>query len=118
MRENNTQLEDLDPLQIGSLAATWYGRHIGGYGEKCGKEFERLDSELQECVRAAVDRIDDNSTTGDMEDLAEDLVGHMVRLSQRPERRKRKRKKAKVRMVTMERVRKRMIVTPKKVMRW
>ena len=81
LAENNTQLEDLDPLQIGSLAATWYGRHIGGYGEKCGKEFERLDSELKECVRAAVDRIDDNSTTGDMEDLAEDLVGHMVRLS-------------------------------------
>ena len=81
LAENNTQLEELDPVQIGSLAVTWYGRQVGGYGEKCGKEFERLDSELQECVRAAVDRIDDNSTTGDMEDLAEDLVGHMVRLS-------------------------------------
>ena len=82
LAENNTQLEELDPVQIGSLAVTWYGRQVGGYGEKCGKEFERLDSELQECVRAAVDRIDDNSTTGDMVKITEDLVGQLVAMSE------------------------------------
>ena len=83
LAESGRTLNDLDAIEIGAVSVTWYGRQMGGYGQSCGEAFEKLDVELQDVVKAAVHKIDDNSTTGDMADLAEDLVKEFVRLAGR-----------------------------------
>ena len=83
LAESGRTLNDLDAIEIGAVSVTWYGRQMGGYGQSCGEAFEKLDGELQDVVKAAVHKIDDNSTTKDMADLAEDLVKEFVRLAGR-----------------------------------
>ena len=83
LAESGRHLEDLDAIEIGAVSVTWYGRQIGGYGQSCGEAFEKLDVELQDVVKAAVNKIDDNSTTKDMVSIAEDLVKEFVRLAGR-----------------------------------
>ena len=83
LAESGRTLNDLDAIEIGAVSVTWYGRQMGGYGQSCGEAFEKLDVELQDVVKAAVHKIDDNSTTKDMADLAEDLVKEFVRLAGR-----------------------------------
>ena len=83
LAESGRHLEDLDAVEIGAVSVTWYGRQMGGYGQSCGEAFEKLDVELQDVVKAAVHKIDDNSTTNDMVSIAEDLVKEFVRLAGR-----------------------------------
>lgn len=83
LAESGRTLEDLDAIEIGAVSVTWYGRQMGGYGQSCGEAFEKLDGQLQDVVKAAVHKIDDDSTTKDMADLAEDLVKEFVRLAGR-----------------------------------
>ena len=83
LAESGRHLEDLDAVEIGAVSVTWYGRQMGGYGQSCGEAFEKLDVELQDVVKAAVHKIDDNSTTKDMVSLAEDLVKEFARLAGR-----------------------------------
>jgi cobaltochelatase CobT len=83
LAESGRSVEDLDAIEIGAVSVTWYGRQIGGYGQSCGEAFEKLDVELQDVVKAAVHKIDDNSTTKDMVSIAEDLVKEFVRLAGR-----------------------------------
>ena len=83
LAESGRHLEDLDAIEIGAVSVTWYGRQMGGYGQSCGEAFEKLDVELQDVVKAAVHKIDDNSTTKDMVSIAEDLVKEFARLAGR-----------------------------------
>ena len=75
-------LHELSAVEIGGLAATWYGRVKHGYGQVAGEYFELLDQELQDVVKGAVDRLDSVSDTKGVVKIAEDFVAELVRMSE------------------------------------
>ena len=75
-------LHELSAVEIGGLAATWYGRVKHGYGQVAGEYFELLDQELQDVVKGAVDRLDGVSDTKGVVKIAEDFVAELVRMSE------------------------------------
>lgn len=75
-------LHELSAVEIGGLAATWYGRVKHGYGHVAGEYFELLDQELQDVVKGAVDRLDSVEETRGVVKIAEDFVAELVRMSE------------------------------------
>jgi len=82
MDKRTETVTDLSAVEIGGLAATWYGRVKNGYGHVAGEYFELLDQELQDVVKGAVDRLDSASDTSGVVKIAEDFVAELVRMSE------------------------------------
>jgi len=73
MGKRTKTVTDLSAVEIGGLAATWYGRVKHGYGQVAGEYFELLDQELQDVVKGAVDRLDSVSDTKGVVKIAEEI---------------------------------------------
>ena len=81
LEEKGREIESLDAVEIGGLAATWYGRMKGGYGDAAGELFNRLDGELKGVVKKAIDSLDDAVDTKDVSKIAEAFADELVRLA-------------------------------------
>lgn len=81
VKASGKTIEGLNAVEIGGLAATWYGRMKHGYGGAGGKYFKRLDTELQEVVKEAVDRLDSAEGTKQVAMITEDFVSDLLRLA-------------------------------------
>ncbi len=75
-------VSDMGPTEIGALAATWYGRMQGGYGEVARGHWDELDEGIKEVVSKHVDKINMNTSTADVGVLAAQMADALAALEE------------------------------------